>query len=69
VRAHEFGHQIGMYDEYPAGACDPARLYTNIPSSIMSSGSTVYERHFTEFHDWFKSKGGTVLGDTKLIRM
>ncbi len=69
VRAHEFGHQIGMYDEYPAGACDPLRLYTNVPASIMSSGRTVYERHFKDFHAWFKTKAGTVLGDTKLLKM
>jgi hypothetical protein len=69
VRAHEFGHQIGMYDEYPAGACDPARLFTNVTSSVMSSGSFVYERHFTEFHDWFKSKAGGEIGDTVLLRM
>jgi hypothetical protein len=69
VRAHEFGHQIGMWDEYPAGACDPARLYTNELSSIMNAGQEVYERHFTEFHDWFKSKAGGALGDTKVLRM
>jgi hypothetical protein len=69
VRAHEFGHQIGMWDEYPAGACDPARLYTNEVSSIMNAGHEVYERHFKEFHDWFKSKAGADLGETKLIRM
>jgi hypothetical protein len=69
VRAHEFGHQIGMYDEYPAGACDPLRLFTNVSSSVMSSGRFVFERHFKEFHDWFKSQAGSVLGDTKLLRM
>ncbi len=68
VRAHEFGHQIGMWDEYPEGACDPGRVYTNELSSIMNGGSTVYERHFKEFHDWFKAKAGGELGDTKLLR-
>jgi hypothetical protein len=68
VRAHEFGHQIGMWDEYAAGACDPARKYTNEPTSIMGSGSQVYERHLQEFHDWFKAKAGGELGDTKLLR-
>jgi hypothetical protein len=48
VRAHEFGHQIGMWDEYPAGACDPARLYTNELSSIMNAGQEVYERHWVQ---------------------
>jgi hypothetical protein len=69
VRAHEFGHQIGAYDEYPEGACDPARAYTNVKSSVMSSGSFVYDRHFQDFHDWFKSKAAGELGDTVLLRM
>lgn len=69
VRAHEFGHQIGMFDEYPEGACDAARIYTHVPDSIMNAGSKVYERHFKEFHDWFKAKAGGELGDTKLLRL
>jgi hypothetical protein len=69
VRAHEFGHQIGMYDEYPEGACDPGRVYTNMRSSVMSSGSNVFDRHFKEFHAWFQSKAGGELGDTTLLRM
>lgn len=69
VRAHEFGHQIGMYDEYPEGACDPARRYTTIPNSIMNVGSKVYARHMAEFHDWFISKAQSLVGKTKLVRL
>jgi hypothetical protein len=58
VRAHEFGHLIGMWDEYPAGACDPARKYTNEPGSIMKNGSTTHERHIQEWHDWLDKKLG-----------
>jgi hypothetical protein len=54
VRAHEFGHQIGMYDEYPAGACDPARQYTNDPTCIMNAGTHFYARHVAEFYQWSK---------------
>jgi hypothetical protein len=69
VRAHEFGHQIGRYDEYPKGACDPVRQFTNCEGSVMNGGSSVAERHFKAFHDWFKAKAGSVLGDTKLLKM
>ncbi|ATB41053.1 hypothetical protein CYFUS_006515 [Cystobacter fuscus] len=69
VRAHEFGHQIGMYDEYPEGACDPARQYTNVPSSIMNAGSKLYPRHMKEFHDWFDTKAKSLVGKTKLVRL
>lgn len=66
VRAHEFGHLIGMYDEYPAGACDPGRLYTNDTTSIMNSGRSTYARHFQEYADWFHAKAGGRVGPTEL---
>jgi hypothetical protein len=69
VRAHEFGHQIGMYDEYPEGACDPARRVTDIPNSIMNAGSKVYKRHMKEFHDWFDTKAKSLVGKTKLVQL
>jgi hypothetical protein len=64
VRAHEFGHLIGMYDEYPAGACDPARRYTDEHDSIMNSGSQVFERHFEDFKIWAEKKFGAGFGET-----
>lgn len=68
VRAHEFGHLIGMYDEYPEGACDPARKYTNEPSSIMNLGSMTYDRHMVDFHAWFEGKASGAVGPTELLR-
>jgi hypothetical protein len=71
VRAHEFGHLIGMYDEYPAGACEETspgiRPFSYVEDSIMCSGKTVYERHMNEFKTWFDEKAKGVLGDTKLV--
>lgn len=69
VRAHEFGHLIGMYDEYPAGACDPARQFTNEPSSIMNLGANTYERHMKDFHAWFQTKAGSIIGETDVLRI
>lgn len=67
VRAHEFGHLIGMYDEYPEGACDPARMYVET-DSVMGSGTGVEPRFYEEFRTWFESKAKSVVGETKLIR-
>jgi hypothetical protein len=58
-----------MYDEYPAGACDPARQFTDVPSSIMNSGARTYDRHMKDFHAWFHGKAGGVIGNTKLLRV
>lgn len=68
VRAHEFGHLIGMYDEYLEGACDPARAFTDT-DSIMGNGTTVYPRFYEEFQKWFDGKAKSVVGDTKLLRV
>lgn len=69
VRAHEFGHQIGLFDEYPGGACHPSRTHADVPASIMSSGSRVYPRHVQEFHEWFDRKARGVVGRTTLVRL
>ena len=69
VRAHEFGHLIGMYDEYPEGACDPARKHTNIPTSVMANGARVLPHHLKAFHDWFDAKVKGLIGPTRLLSL
>ena len=69
VRAHEFGHLIGMYDEYPEAACDPSLMHTNETTSVMNAGSAVYARHFEEFFAWIQSQCQGLLGDLKLVKM
>ncbi len=52
VRAHEFGHNIGLFDEYKGGATPPAvdpNTYTEPTSSIMSSGGSPMFWHFNSF--------------------
>lgn len=76
VRAHEFGHLIGMYDEYNQGAVNPAAAGSMTandrrvvdPSSIMNAGTRVYARHFDEFRRWFESKASAI-GGTQLLPM
>lgn len=54
VRAHEFGHLIGCYDEYETGACDPDRRITFSADSIMGYGDLVHPRHVDEFRRRFE---------------
>jgi hypothetical protein len=68
VRAHEFGHLIGMYDEYPEGAAEASRRYADVPKSIMNAGRKVYPRHFEEFAKWFRSHAEPILGPLELLR-
>ena len=63
-----FGHLIGMYDEYPAGACDPARRYVDEEGSVMKAGATVHERHVEEFRAWAEGRVGPVIGDVEVVR-
>jgi hypothetical protein len=67
VRAHEFGHIIGMYDEYEEGAIDPSCLYAKVPDSIMYGGTKVYDRHMKAFNAWFDKQFKTVIGNTELL--
>lgn len=67
VRAHEFGHLIGMFDEYPKGACHSSRTHADVPPSLMNRGRKLFQRHFEDFEDWFFLKEGEYIGYTKLI--
>ena len=44
--AHEFGHMLGLKDEYNGGA------HVKDYPSIMNRGSTVESRHLKDFSDW-----------------
>jgi hypothetical protein len=44
VHAHEFGHSIGMEDEYVGGSTIAA--YYDVPGSLMQSGTKVMKQHF-----------------------
>ena len=72
VRAHEFGHLIGMYDEYYLGGCY-ADANGNRPFAFQSDGvmantsSNVYARYMTDFKAWFDAQAGGVLGNTELL--
>jgi hypothetical protein len=50
--AHEVGHYLGNYDEYVGGGVNPNGSFMNVPDSIMGTGSTVYDRHYSFVADW-----------------
>jgi hypothetical protein len=52
--AHEFGHMVGNYDEYPTGAVNPDGSFNNVYDSIMGTGltQTVHARHYQFISDW-----------------
>lgn len=58
VAAHEFGHMIGVYDEYKGGALDPKNK-TIDAMSIMTCNpchGVTYARHYQQFLEWFHKK-------------
>lgn len=67
--AHEFGHMIGMYDEYEKGALAPQDAVID-PDSIMTSnpgeGATTHARHYEKFRRWFIGK--TMMSNVRIIR-
>ncbi len=61
--AHEFGHILGLYDEYPKGAVNPVTRLTD-PASIMTSRpekARACARHYEKVLNWFKKKTGADL--------
>ena len=58
--AHEFGHMLGLYDEYVGGARDPrGKVYD--PDSIMTSCPVAGKsriRHYERFRQWYMKKTG-----------
>lgn len=68
VRAHEFGHNIGLYDEYAKGALAPGidpNTYTFDRRSIMKSGRHPRQNHFTA---WLASLG-TMVNERLRVQM
>ena len=55
--AHEAGHMLGLYDEYPEGAQALGNRIIDLGSIMGSTGGVVRERHCGIFVDWL---GGTV---------
>lgn len=54
MAAHEYGHMIGLYDEYRGGATDPAGALIDA-SSIMGSVNhdvQTHPRHYDQFYAW-----------------
>lgn len=47
---HEFGHMIGLRDEYPDAKTNMS--WTSDVQSVMHSGETVRDRHYAMFADW-----------------
>ena len=68
VWAHEYGHVIGQYDEYPtgavfvptnsAGAVTGQPPFADVSDSLMGSGMKIKRNHLNEYHDWFHEKVG-----------
>lgn len=66
--SHEFGHMIGMYDEYHKGALAPQGAIID-PASIMTSNpagdAAPHARHYEPFRSWFVSK--TMMSNVRII--
>jgi hypothetical protein len=68
VRAHEFGHLIGAYDEYGTGGCNPSGKDIWHEGSVMAWGNQVGNRHMLEFAQWFGRKAVGVVGGLTLLK-
>ena len=53
---HEFGHMLGLRDEYTGAKVDPNPHHTGDLDSIMNSGEVVRQRHYAPFAGWLTDK-------------
>lgn len=55
---HEFGHMIGLRDEYPdrTGAPEDNPNWLTDIQSVMNGGEMVRDRHYAMFADWITKK-------------
>jgi len=56
---HEFGHMLGLRDEYNGANSGNTNWQTDL-DSIMHSGEVVRDRHYAMFADWITGKFGHV---------
>lgn len=52
---HEFGHMLGLKDEYPS-ARHAATHWADDVDSVMNCGESVRERHYAPFADWLTDR-------------
>lgn len=55
INAHEFGHMIGLYDEYPNGALGPDGLIDDkalMGNGALTSNPTMPSRYYQQWIDW-----------------
>jgi hypothetical protein len=60
LAAHEVGHMLGAFDEYPGGALDPRQPLLE-GASIMAldpAGGAVRARHLEAVRAWFEARTG-----------
>ena len=65
IMSHEFGHMLGLYDEYEGGAIDPGTKLIDkralMGNGALTSNPTMPERYFEQFidHAGYFLDGGT----------
>jgi hypothetical protein len=57
---HEFGHMLGLRDEYATAGGSP--YWTTDKPSVMNVGETVQPRHFGPFAEWVTKVVGKKTG-------
>lgn len=56
---HEFGHMLGLRDEYP-GEPTSTTHHASDQASIMNHGETVRPRHYAPFAEWLTTRHPTI---------
>lgn len=60
VAAHEYGHMIGLWDEYAGGAVDPETQLINTGGIMHSLNGGTLDYYYKDFLAWYDNKLNSV---------
>lgn len=56
VAAHEYGHMLSLYDEYPGGAVDPVTKLTDTGGLMDTPEGNPLDYYYAPFLNWYAAK-------------
>ena len=56
VAAHEFGHMLGLFDEYSGGAVDPDTGLVNTGGLMHTLSGNTLDSYYNGIQDWYRDR-------------
>lgn len=67
VATHEYGHMIGLYDEYAGGILDPNTHFINTGGLMHTLNGPTLDYYYAPFLGWYETKLGQIPEPSTLL--